>query len=106
MEINFYHSPLIMPALVICVAVSILLFRENKSIGSFLILLGFIIVTVTKFPINYCMGVVALTSAINEYPYLCNSFTPHIQGLGFISIAYGLAKFLLEIKKAHEKVKR
>lgn len=98
MEIGFYSSPLIMPALAICIGACVILLKQNKNLGIILMLVGFVLVTITQFSINYCVGLVALNIGLSEHTSLCNSITPHIKGVGFLLIAFGLFK-IAQVKK-------
>ncbi|MDH5633901.1 MAG: hypothetical protein OEZ10_13060 [Gammaproteobacteria bacterium] len=99
MEIGFYSSPLVMPALAICIGACVILLKQNKNIGIILMLVGFILVTITQFSINYCVGLVALNIGLSEHSTLCNSITPHIKGVGFVLIALGIYKLAQAIKQ-------
>lgn len=99
MEIGIYSSPLIIPGLVACIGAGILLLKQHKDAGTLLLLLGFVIVTVTQFPINYCVGLAVLNVGVTDYPILCNSITPHIKGIGYVLIAYGIAKLAQSLKQ-------
>lgn len=94
MDISFYHSSITSPAIAVCLAIAGHIFWRNKNLSTFSLMFGFILVLITNNVINYCIGISALGDTINNYPYLCNSITPHIQGIGFIFIMYGLTKFV------------
>ena len=97
MELDFYRSPLIMPALGICIAACIYLLKEQKSLGAILMLVGFSIVTITKFSINHCVGLV--TFGLNTKTIMCSSFIPHINGVGYVLIALGIIQLVKAIKQ-------
>ncbi|MCP4322641.1 MAG: hypothetical protein GY787_12500 [Alteromonadales bacterium] len=99
MEIGFYSSPLIMPALAICIAACVILLKQNKNPGIILMLVGFVLVTITQFSITYCVGLVALNIGFSEHANLCNSITPHVKGVGFVLIALGIYKLAKVIKR-------
>ena len=99
MGIGFYSSPLIIPALAVCIGACVILLKRSKNIGIVLMLVGFVLVTITQFSINYCVGLVVLNIGLSENSTLCNSITPHIKGVGFVLIALGIFKLAQVIKQ-------
>lgn len=96
METNLYHSPIILPALALCTGVSLVIFSRKKDMGSFSLLIGFIIFVVSKLVAKFCTGVSMIGDTINNYPYLCNSVTPYIEGVAILLIFYGITTFVPE----------
>ena len=101
MEIDFYNSPITIPALAACGGAAFLIYRRYKNTGYFSLLFGFLLLIASKISANFCTGISQIENAIDNYPLLCNSITPYIEGIGYILIAYGLSIFLLE--KTHNK---
>ena len=97
MELEFYRSPLIMPALAACIAATIYLLKEQKGLGALLMLLGFSIVTITMFATNHCIGLVSL--GLNTETIMCSNFIPHINGAGYILIGLGIMQLVKALKQ-------
>ena len=97
MELEFYRSPLIMPALAVCIAACIYLLKEQKSLGAILMLVGFSIVTITKLSINHCVGLVTL--GLNTETIMCSNSIPHINGAGYILIGLGVMQLVKVLKQ-------
>lgn len=99
MELDFYNSPFIAPALGTCIGISIYLYKQYRHLGTLLILIGFIGATLTYLPINFCVGLAVLNDDNSEFPNLCNSITPHINGISFAVIGFGILKLAQSLKE-------
>jgi len=99
MDISFYTSPLIAPALGVCLAASIILFRSHKHSGAVLMMVGFALTLVTHISIKYCTGLAVLTNRLSDYPILCSPIMPHLKGFGFVCIGLGIFMIATKLKR-------
>ena len=94
MSLEFFKSPLIMPAIAICIGVVLVLFRNKRSIYTGSMLLGFSIILASEYSINQCVTHLALDIRPVGDTLFCNQIFPYIKGFGYLLVAIGLYPFL------------
>lgn len=99
MEFESYASSLSLVGIAACLAICLLLLKEHKNIGTFLMIAGFTIVTVTHFSIYQCFLASALDLEASSFPIMCNPMVPYVDIIGFAFIAIGLGKLFHIIKQ-------
>ena len=100
MDIEFYRTPLSNIAIVLCAALVINLYHQQKHYSVILIGIGFVLVTFSQIAINYCISIALLADSLSKNPLICNNLTPYIKDIGFLIVAAGIYKFSEHLKNA------
>lgn len=91
MDIELYRTPIDAAGLAVALAGSIVLYCRYQTLGSICIIIGFLLMLISTFAINYCIGIALLTSSAIENVFFCSPVLPYVKAASFICIGLGMA---------------
>ena len=101
-EIELIQSPLILAGLGLSLAGSLVLFSYYRDVNTSLLVIGFLVVVITKVVENYCVRASMLSIENADLSFLCSPAVPHIKGSGYLLIAAGLILHVAKIRNSQK----
>ena len=101
MEFTFYKSPIELLGIALALSASFQFYKIYKHYSTILISAGFLILILTYFSINFCIGVSVSTDMLSDFPFLCSPVVAAIKGAGFLMIGIGLQVLYGHLQSEH-----